>query len=308
MAIQPPLLQAGDTIGIVTLGSPIDERTAKERIITLESMGFNVVLGEHTFSQNGFLAGSNEERAEDFMGMIRNEEVKMILPSRGGVGVAGILPYLDFEVIQNNPKIVTGYSDITVLINALYEFSNLITFHSLMLIDFRVSTPAYNFNQFYTAVSTTQAPRTIDNPPGLPLVSLVEGNVTGPLVGGNLTSFAGLLGTEYEVSTSGKIIFLEETNEPSNTVYRYLKQLEMAGKFDDCLGIVMGECTGCPVSYGVSYNEVVEDFLAPIGKPLITGLASGHGLFKAAVPIGAEINLNADDGVLTILESNVSLP
>lgn len=83
------------------------------------------------------------------MNMFTNENVKAILPTRGGVGVA-ILPFLDFGVIRTNPKIISGYSDITILLNALAQFSNLITFHSLLLINFHQSTPAYNFNQFFS--------------------------------------------------------------------------------------------------------------------------------------------------------------
>ena len=88
------------------------------------------------------------------MKMFQNREVKWILPTRGGVGVASILPFLDFSVISANPKIVSGYSDITILLNALYEYADLITFQSLLLLDFNSRTPPYNFNQFFTATST----------------------------------------------------------------------------------------------------------------------------------------------------------
>ena len=156
--------------------------------------------------------------------MFENEAVKLILPTRGGVGVAGILPYLNFPVIQSNPKLISGYSDITVLLNVLYEYANLITLHSLLLLDFNLSTPAYNFNQFFGATSVRPAPWQIINPPEMPLVSRVPGNVTGPIVGGNLTSFIDTLGTPFEINTAGKIILLEETHEPINTVYRYLNR------------------------------------------------------------------------------------
>ncbi len=127
MAIRPPALQMGDTIGVVTLGSPLPANIINELLNTVRNMGFNVVLGEHVYDQNGFLAGTDVERAADLMRMFENEDVKLILPTRGGVGVAGILPYLDFEVIRRHPKIVTGYSDITVLQNVLTQYVNLIT-------------------------------------------------------------------------------------------------------------------------------------------------------------------------------------
>lgn len=306
MATKPPILQPGDTVGIVTLGSPLDASVINARINTLKNLGFNVVLGQYVYSQTGFLAGTDQQRASDLMSMFGNDQVKMILPSRGGVGVAGILPYLDFGLIQRHPKIVTGYSDISVLLNALYQYANLITFHSLLLINFELATPSYNYDQFFTATSTFISPRQIQNPPNMPLVSKIPGNVTGPIVGGNLTSFIGTLGTPYEVDTRGKILFLEETHEPINTVYRYMNHLKLAGKFQECIGIIMGECTECQVAYGTSYQDLINNFVVPLGKPLMTNLATGHGTYKAAIPIGATVNLDTVNNTLTVLEPTVS--
>ncbi|MDF2717523.1 MAG: LD-carboxypeptidase [Paenibacillus sp.] len=307
MAVRPPILRRGDTIGIVTLGSPLEESTIRTGVATLQNLGFTVVLGRHVYASTGFLAGSDRERAEDLMNMFRNRNVRMILPTRGGVGVAGILPYLDFAVISDNPKIVSGYSDVTVLLNALYQFADLITFQSLMLLNFNIGTPAYDYNQFFTATSTLVSPRVIENPPGMPLVGLVAGNVTGPLVGGNLTSFTDAIGTPFDIPTRGRIIVLEETHEPINKVYRMLNRLRLSGKLNDCLGIVMGECTNCPSAYGETYRDLIQDVLVPIGKPLMAGLATAHGRFKAAVPIGARLNLNTINNTLTVLEPTVSV-
>jgi muramoyltetrapeptide carboxypeptidase len=306
LATKPPILQRGDTVGIVTLGSPLDRSVIQARIEYLRGLGFDVVVGNHVYAADGYLAGSDEDRAADLMDMFRNRNVKWILPSRGGVGVAGILPHLDFQVIRSNPKIVTGYSDITILLNVLYQYADLITFQSLLLIDFRDDTPPFNFNQFYRMTAVSGAPKQIVNPPGIPLVSRVGGNVTGPIVGGNLSSFVDQLGTPYEIDTSGKIILLEETHEPINKIYRFVNHLKLAGKFDDCIGIVMGECTGCEVSYGKSYDDLINDVIAPLGKPLLTNLTTAHGTYKTAIPIGATVNLNADAGTLTVVETTVS--
>ena len=203
LATKPPQLKSGDTVGIVTLGSPLSTSRINEGIAMLRTMGYKVIIGDYVYSSNGFLSGTPEQRASDLMKMFLNKEVKWILPTRGGVGVAGILPFLDFSIIKQNPKIVSGYSDITVLLNVLYEYADLITFQSLLLLDFNSRTPDYNFNQFFSATSTLTAPWEIKNPPGILLESLVPGNVTGPVIGGNLTSFVGTLGTSYEINTEG---------------------------------------------------------------------------------------------------------
>jgi len=231
----------------------------------------------------------------------------MILPSRGGVGVAGILPYLDYDEIVQNPKIVSGYSDITVLLNTLYRNCNLISFHSLLLINFTMAEPSYNYNQFFEATSMDFPIRSILNPPGMNLAGRVPGDVTGIIVGGNLTSFTDTLGTPYEIDTTGKILLIEETHEPINEVYRMINQLKLAGKFRDCVGIVMGECTSCPVAYRQSYEDLITNYMVPLGKPLLTNLATGHGVYKAAIPIGANVNLNANNATLTVTENTVAL-
>ncbi|MFD0714603.1 LD-carboxypeptidase [Paenibacillus sp. GCM10027626] len=307
MAVKPPILRQGATIGVVTLGSPLSPSTINARVDTLRALGFEVVLGQYVYAADGFLAGTDQQRAEDFMAMIENPQVDMILPSRGGVGVAGILPYLDYASIARNPKIVTGYSDITVLLNVLYLYSDLVTFHSLLLMNFNVREPAYNFNQFFAATSSGAPTRQILNPPDMTLIGRVPGNVTGPIVGGNLTSFMDTLGTPYEINTAGKILLIEDTHEPVNKIYRLLNQLKLAGKFADCIGIVMGECTGCQLAYGKSYEDLIEQFIVPLGKPLLTNLASGHGRYKAAIPIGAIVNLDATNATLTVMESEVSV-
>ena len=307
MAIRPPILRQGDTVGVVTLGSPQEPAAIDTGIVTLKNMGFNVVVGNSAYSYAGFLAASDAQRAADLMAMYENPNVRAIIPTRGGVGTAGILPYLNLNVIARNPKILTGYSDITILLNVVTQFCNTITFHSLMLLDFRPDTPAYNYNQFFMATSTTTAPRPIENPPGVPLVSRVPGNVTGTIVGGNLTSFIDTLGTPYEISTRGRILFLEDTHEPINTIYRYVNDLKLAGMFDDCVGILMGECNECPPAYGEDYESLIRDVLTPLGKPMISGLASGHGVYKATVPLGAVVNMDATNAVITVLEPTVSL-
>ncbi len=306
MATKPPRLQPGDTVGIVTLGSPLAASRIDEGIATLRNMGYNVLVGEHVYSANGFLAATPQQMASDLMKMFQNKEVKWILPTRGGVGVASILPFLDFSVIAANPKIVSGYSDITILLNTLYEYADLITFQSLLLLDFNAQTPPYNFNQFFTATSMVTAPWEIRNPAGMPLVSLVQGDVTGRVVGGNLTSFVGSLGTSFEINTEDKIIVLEETHEPINTVYRYLNHLYLAKKFEVCSGIIMGECTNCVAAYGKTYEDVIREFLVPLGKPLMTNLATAHGIYKATIPIGATLNMNTFNQTLTVTETVVS--
>lgn len=307
MAIRPPILRNGDTIGIVTLGSPLDASILNQRLVFLQNLGFRTLLGRYVYSFNGIVASSAAQRASDLMSMFQNRNVRAILPVRGGTGIADILPYLDYRIINQNPKIISGYSDITILLNVLYQFSNLITFNSLLLIDFNSNTPSYNFNQFFGLTSTFMATRVIQPPPGRTFISRIRGNVSGELVGGNMTSIIGSLGTPYEINTRGKILFLEDTHEPTNRIYRYITHLNRAGKFRDCIGIIMGDCTSCTTSYGDTYNTLINELIVPLGKPLMTNVSTAHDFYKTALPIGARINLNTINNTITILEPTVTI-
>ncbi|MDX1772050.1 MAG: LD-carboxypeptidase, partial [Planococcaceae bacterium] len=160
---------------------------------------------------------------------------------------------------------------------------------------------------FFSATSATTAPWEIKNPPEMPLVSKVPGTATGPVVGGNLTSFIDTIGTSFEINTEGKILLLEDTHEPINTVYRYINHLKLAGKFDDCIGILMGECSNCEIAYGKTYNDLIDEVLVPLGKPLISNLATGHGPLKAAIAIGTSLTMNTETLTLTVTEPAVSV-
>lgn len=108
------------------------------------------------------------------------------------------------------------------------------------------------------------------------------------------------------MDTKGKILLLEDTHEPVNTIFRYLNHLMLAGKFDDCIGIIMGECSECQPAYGKTYENIIDEFLVPLGKPLMTNLTSAHGYYKAAVPLGVNVNMNTYNRTLTMMEPAVS--
>jgi len=114
------------------------------------------------------------------------------------------------------------------------------------------------------------------------------------------------LGTPFEIDTRGSILFIEETHEAISRVYRMITHLIYAGKFNDCAGIIMGECSNCSDAYGKSYEDLINEVIVPLGKPLMTNLASGHGIYKMAIPIGATANLNTINNSLTITEPTVS--
>ena len=228
--IEPPILRKGDTVGMVATASNAYEREeiliAKE---TMEQYGFRVELGKHIAAQNGYLAGSDEERAADLNEMFRRRDIRGIVTFSGGYGCSRILPLLDYELIRNHPKVVVGHSDITALLLGIYSQTGLVTFHGSSGL---TGVGEYAIEHFKRAIMSTAKIGEIAKPPvssGVErnhrLVTIVAGRATGQLIGGNLTLVTNLLGTPYEPDTRGKILFLEDIGEEPYRIDRMLTQI-----------------------------------------------------------------------------------
>ncbi|MFY0546134.1 S66 peptidase family protein [Brevibacillus sp. H7] len=303
-----PLLP-GDTIGVIAPSSPKPE-IVPTALAELEALGFQVKLGE-TCRQTygGYLAGPAEWRAKELNAMFADPEVDGIMCLRGGYGSPQILPLLDYECIADNPKLFIGYSDITALHTALGQRAGLATLHGPMA-SAGIAHTLDPVSRDYLLRAMTQAEPLgqIVNPEGEELVCLVDGEASGPIVGGNLSLVAALMGTPYELDTKGKLLFLEDIDEEPYRVDRMLTQLALAGKFSDAAGIILGTWTNCESKKykdGFGVLDVFREIVVPYGKPTIWNLQAGHGFYNIALPFGVKASMNATDGILVIEESVV---
>lgn len=299
-------LKLGDTIGVIAPCGQENEEAIKKGIETLNKLGFKVKQGKHIFDKYGYLAGKDEDRAEDFMEMFIDKEVNMILCMRGGYGAMRILPYLDFRIIKNNPKIFIGFSDVTAFLNALVLKTGLITFHGPMLTS--KLEDKHTINSFLTTIMEGHKPYTISNPKSNPIECKVKGEAVGELVGGNLTLICSTLGTPYEIVTEGKILFIEEIGEEPYRIDRMLTQLILAGKLKKCKGFILGhfnDCISSSPERSLTLEEVIEDRILKLNKPTLTNFMSGHLYPKLTLPIGARIKLDANNGIIHVMESVV---
>ena len=147
-------LRCGDTIGVVSPASPVKPEVLDRGVAKLEALGFRVKLGKYVYAKQGYLAGSDRERAEDLNAMFRDPEVDAIVCSRGGYGTPRILPLLDYGAITRHPKVFVGFSDITALHVAIRQRTGLVTFHGPMVAsDFsQAHVDDYNWPWFEKAV------------------------------------------------------------------------------------------------------------------------------------------------------------
>jgi len=299
--------RAGDTIGIIATSSPVDQELLPKAIAEVEALGYKVKVGETCKqSYGGYLAGTPEQRADGLNAMFADDEVDGILCLRGGYGAPQILPLLDYDCIAQNPKLFVGYSDITALHTVFGQNANLATLHGPMAAsDLAHGLDDWSKSYLIRALSEPEPLGDLINPPGEEIVCMVEGCASGPVVGGNLTLVAALMGTPYQLDTRGKLLFLEEIDEEPYRVDRMLTQLALGGVFEDCAGVILGTWTNCEPKKreGFSVWDVVRNIVVPYEKPTIWNIQIGHGAVNMALPFGVEATLDATAGKLVIEES-----
>ena len=313
-AVRPRRLKPGDRVGLVAPASAnflsVDIEIAQDvaRAFSLEPR-----LGAHVRDRHGYLAGRDEDRAADVNGFFTDPSVSAVFAIRGGWGCARILPYLDWDGLRCNPKVLTGYSDVTGLHCGLQALTGLVTFHApLVLSDW----PAFSVEHFRRVVFEAEA-LTMLNPPGEEerlvqrenrIRTITSGRARGRMLGGNLTVLTALLGSRYVPSFDGAILFLEDVNEEIYRVDRMLAQLGLAGVLGRLRGLVFGSCSRCEPGEGygsLTLEEVIDEHVQPLGIPAYAGAMIGHQERQFTVPMGTEVELDADAGTITMLEPAV---
>ncbi len=313
--LKPVRLNKGDTIALVTPGSYITEAEKQESVNNLRNLGFNVTYSDKLMQKNGYFSAQDEDRAADLNEMFERNDVHGIICARGGYGCARILPYLDYKLIRENPKPFIGFSDVTALHYSLFKNSSLITFHGPIAISTfsRFSTACFN-KVLLEPVSGFELVNSVSsnnyNPYGI--ATITDGIAKGELIGGNLTLAVSLIGTDYDIDYSGKIIYLEEFLEEPYRVDRMLTQLLQAGKFKNAAGIALGVFKLCEPNKSnpafiksFSLMEVLKERLGNLGIPVVYGLSFGHVVDKFTLPFGIKAELNTITNQLKLLEPGV---
>ena len=302
--IFPEPLKKGDNVFLFCPSSPIipeeDIEKCKKVIIDL---GFNPVIGKSLYENyGGYMAGKAEIRIEDLHEAFSRKDIRGIFCVKGGYSASQLLDKIDYELIKNNPKVFVGYSDVTNLHIVFNQKCNLGTYHgpmvkSNMINDFN----EYTKTSFFEAMEKNETK--YEEPENMPLSILTEGNtpsenISGVLTGGNMAIIVTTLGTQYEIDTKEKILFLEDVDEEIGSLNRMLTHLKYAGKFSDCKAVVFGNFVVCKNTYTKENQhyellELLKDFFADYDKPVIYGMESGHKKpYMFTLPLGAKCSIN----------------
>lgn len=315
VATKPAALKPGDTIMIVAPSGELLEDRIELAAERLRELGFEVILPEEVFSVRGYLAGTDERRAEELMAAFKNPEVDAIFPGTGGYGVMRMLDLLDFDVIRANPKIFIGFSDITALHMALEKKCNLVTFHSpnpQYGFGSDDGLPEFNAKYFWRCLLAGEnqgdAGFVYETPAKAPLRVLAPGVAEGTLCGGNLSLVSGLTGSEYQLDTEGRVLFLEDVNEQPYRVDRMLCQLELSGQLDNPAAVILGQFSKCERKgddSSLALAEVFNDYFADATYPVVYNFPAGHVKENATLPLGVRVRVNANEREVRVLENPV---
>jgi muramoyltetrapeptide carboxypeptidase len=239
--------------------------------------------------------------------------------ARGGYGVARLLDRVDFDVIRRHPKVFIGFSDITALHLAINQQTGLVTFHGPNLQDgFGKADDmlAANETALWRAVWAEEQP----SPRSGYTLEAIEtnhdalrairpGRATGRLTGGNLAVLAGLMGTPFEIETTGRILFLEDVGERLYRIDRYLAQLWLAGKLQEAAGVLIGSFSydGEPADPPEALAELFDDYFGRLKVPVLAGFPTGHTRINLTLPMGALVEIDAGDKRVAVCENAVAM-
>lgn len=299
LTIKPPVLKKGDRVGIVAPAGPVASEMLTSGINMLKESGLKVSYADDIITQENYLAGSDERRLKEFHKLWANPEINAIIAARGGFGCSRLIEHLDYDLIGRNPKILMGFSDLTFMLNAIFEKTGLITFHGPML-----STMARDSAGGFDILNQLAIPNQEDIK-ARPLEILRDGNAKGILLGGNLTCLQNLTGTQFMPEGQDAILFIEDVNEPAYKIDRIFTHLKMTGQLDKFSGIILGQFLNSDLQQQNDCELIWQRVLALTDTiPVWSNFPVGHGKVNLLLPIGAMAQMDSNAGVLRFLETH----
>lgn len=288
----PPYLQAGDTIGIVCPSGYMNAEKMAECIRVLqEEWGYRVKLGKTAVSESlTYFSGTDEERLQDLQQMLDDDEVNAILCGRGGYGMTRIIDRLSFKKFKKQPKWIAGFSDITILHSHLYSNYYISSLHAPMAAAFN---DAGYINRFVQSLRNALegkwaryncGPHTLNR----------TGEAIGEMVGGNLSLLVHAIGTDSDIKTRGRILFIEDVGEYVYNVDRMLHQLKRSGKLARLAGLVIGgftEMKDTERPFGQDAYGIIAGLIEEYDYPVCFNFPVSHGKENYAIKIGVGYKL-----------------
>ena len=290
-AIIPPYLKPGDTVGITCPAGAVELEKVQCCCNALEQWGLNVTFGKTVGKKWQRFGGTDEERLEDFQGMLDDKNIKAVIFGKGGYGTLRIIDKIDWSNFKQQPKWLVGYSDLTVVHLHVHNNLNMSTLHADMSSGFSnnpsdISVASIKDALFGSIMKYAVKSHAMNRP----------GNTTGRLVGGNLTMLNACAASKSDVNTKGKILFIEDVSEFKYNIDRMMMTLKRAGKLDQLAGLIVGEFTAIRSNEEDSFNMCVEEIIGDKVKeydyPVCFHFPAGHIAGNRALKMGVTYELS----------------
>lgn len=287
--IKPKNLNRGDTICIIAPSGEVDEQKILQAKQYFENKGFKVKLGSNITKGKNYLAGDDQERLNDLENAFKDKSVNAIICARGGYGAIRLINKFDYNLIQNNPKIFCGYSDITALSAMIFKNTGLITFSAPMAQSDFSSGKINEFTESKFFQTLTQNISELE-PTNLKIYK--SGKAKGLLIGGNLSTLTSLCGVDF-IPNEDFILFAEDLNEPAYKIDRYFTQLLNIEKFRNHLkGIILGDFLD--LDNEKYFDDLIYSIANEYDIPILGGYPISHSDTKATIPYGAMAEIEDD--------------
>ncbi len=301
----PPVLKAGDTVGITCPASPVDAIKLQDCLKTLNKWELNVQIGDTVGKHWQRFGGTDEERAADFQQMLDDGNIRAILFGKGGYGVMRIIDRVNWDKFLKNPKWLIGFSDLTTVhlhVNTNFDMPTLHADIAIGLSDdpMDISSTSLHDILFGNRIEYT-VPGNLMNR---------EGFASAKLVGGNLSMIQACAASKSDIKTDGRILFIEDVSEFKYTVDRMMMNLKRSGKLDNLAGLVVGAFTATKKETEETFTESMEDIImekvVEYGYPVCFGFPAGHIKDNYALKMNVPYDLNVTKQSVTLFEKFIS--
>ena len=284
MIIIPPYLKKGNTVSITCPAGYMAAEKAQTCISTLQSWGFDVMVGKTLGSKSkNYFSASDEIRKNEMQAMLDDENIHAILCGRGGYGVTRIIDELDFTKFKKKPKWIIGFSDITILHAHLYTKVKVASLHAPMAAAFNEGENIY-IQAWHKALIGKKAKFSCA------AHSFNKcGTASAEIIGGNLSLLVHLIGTTSDMNTKNKILFIEDIGEHIYNVDRMLYQLKRSGKLDNLAGLIVGGFTDMQDTerpFGKKVYKLIKEITGPYNYPVCFDFPVSHQTENYALKVG----------------------
>jgi muramoyltetrapeptide carboxypeptidase len=314
--VRPPRLRRGSRVALVAPAGPLLEWDDITRAVELcRALDYEPIVAPHASDRYGYLAGTDADRLADLNGALRDSAVDAIWCLRGGFGLTRIIEGVDFDALARQPKPVIGFSDITALLAGVTRKSGVVAFHGPVA---RNPMPPFSRKHFERVLACAEPAGILDPvpPPAgvlVPrenrIVTLRGGAAEGALAGGNLSLLQCLIGTPWFPDLDGSILVLEDVNEDLYRVDRMLAHLRAVGALSRLAGVAIGRFTDLKRTTeggAFGFDELLNQYLAPLGIPVALGLPFGHIDAQWTLPLGVRARFDAGEGTIELVEPAVA--